>query len=55
MVQIRTGSDSTNPARAMMFLNMCFAYGIKAEVDAGRGKVLALPITERERAEEESP
>ena len=44
MVQIRAGTD---PSRAMMFLNMCFACGIQAAVAAGQGKVLALRITER--------
>jgi hypothetical protein len=44
MVQIRTGDS---PKRAMMFLNMCFAYGVKAAIDRGEGKILALRITER--------
>ena len=46
MIQIRTGAPN-EPSRAMMFLDMCFPYGLKAEVAAGRGKVLALRITER--------
>jgi len=30
-----------------MSLNMCFAYGIQAEIDAGKGKMVALRVTER--------
>lgn len=44
MIQVRTGSD---PMRAMMFLNMCFPYGLKAEVVSGQGSVVAMRITER--------
>lgn len=44
MIQVRTG---TEPRRSMMFLDMCFPYGVAAEVEAGRGSVLALRITER--------
>jgi hypothetical protein len=44
MVQVRTGKT---PGRAMMFLDMCFPYGLKAAIEKGDGKVLALRITER--------
>ena len=47
MVQLRAGSDPTNPARALMLLDMCFAYGVQSAIADGRGKVLALRITER--------
>jgi hypothetical protein len=50
MVQIRAGSDSTNPNRALMLLDMCFPGGVRSAIDAGRGKVLALRITERVEA-----
>ena len=44
MIQVRTG---TEPARSMMFLDMCFPYGLKAAIEHGDGSVVALRITER--------
>ena len=44
MIQVRTGSE---PARARMFLDMCFPYGVDAAVKRGDGNVVALRITER--------
>lgn len=43
MIQIRTGSD---PRRAMMFLSMCFPYGLNDAVKRSDGNVIALRITE---------
>lgn len=48
MIQVRTGSDPQNPKRALMFLDMCFTYGLAAELAQGDGAVVALRITERE-------
>lgn len=47
MVQLRANSDPTCPKRALMLLDICFAYGVQAAVDKGEGKILALRITER--------
>lgn len=47
MIQIRTGNDPKDPKRGLMFLNMCFPYGIQASIDSGEGNVVALRITER--------
>ena len=47
MIQIRTGSS---PKRAMMFLSMCFPYGVNSAVKAGEGRVVGLRITERPAA-----
>jgi len=47
MIQIRTGNDPENPRRALMFLDMCFPYGVKASVDSGEGTIVPLRITER--------
>jgi hypothetical protein len=47
MIQVRSGTD---PSRAMMLLDMCFAYGLQAEVKRGRGSVVALRVTERQEA-----
>jgi hypothetical protein len=47
MIQVRTGNDSKNPKRALMFLNMCFPYGIDAEIKSGDGNVVALRIAEQ--------
>lgn len=47
MIQVRTGNDPADPKRAMMFLNMCFAYGVQASIDSGDGSIVALRITER--------
>jgi hypothetical protein len=44
MIQIRTGAD---PKRAMMFLSMCFPYGLDIVIKQGDGNVVALRITER--------
>jgi len=43
MIQVRTGAD---PERAMMFLRMCFPYGLRAAIDHGDGRVVAMRITE---------
>ena len=48
LIQIRAGTDPTDPKRAMMLLSMCFAYGLDAEIRAGEGDVIALHITERQ-------
>lgn len=48
MIQIRTGSDPANPKRSMMFLDMCFPYGLAAAIEKGDGNVVALRITERQ-------
>lgn len=45
MIQLRTGSDPTNPTRARQFLDMCFAYGVDASVAAGEGSVVALRVS----------
>ena len=50
MVQIRATSDPANPTRALMLLDMCFPGGLRGAIDAGRGKLLALRITERVEA-----
>ena len=47
MIQIRTGNDPSNPKRARMFLDMCFAYGVQAAIDHGEGNIVALRITEQ--------
>lgn len=47
MIQIRTGSD---PQRSMMFLAMCFPYGLDAAIAKGDGNVVAMRITERKEA-----
>jgi hypothetical protein len=48
MIQIRTGNDPADPRRALLFLNMCFPYGLDAAVKAGEGDVVAMRITERD-------
>jgi hypothetical protein len=48
MIQVRTGWDPSNPKRSMMFLNMCFPYGLDAAIEKGDGKIVALRITEQE-------
>lgn len=45
MIQVRTGSDPKNP-KALMFLDMCFTYGLDTAVRQGDGAVVALRITE---------
>jgi hypothetical protein len=47
MIQIRTGNDPSNPKRALMFLDMCFPYGVASSVERGEGSIVALRITER--------
>lgn len=44
MIQIRTGAD---PKRTLMFLSMCFPYGLDVVIKQGDGSVVALRITER--------
>ena len=46
MIQIRTGNDPADPKRALMFLDMCFTYGLDAAIKSGDGDVVALRITE---------
>ena len=48
MIHIRTGNDPKDPKRALMFLNMCFTYGLDAAIKSGDGNVVALRITERQ-------
>ena len=48
MIQVRTGNDPKDPKRALMFLDMCFPYGIDAEVKSGDGSIVAMRITERQ-------
>ena len=55
MIQIRTGSDPTNPKRALMFLDMCFTYGLDAAIKSGDGNFVALRSTERANEEQEIP
>lgn len=43
-----TNNDRLKP---WMSLEMCFAYGMQAEVDAGKGNMVALRITRREHVE----
>jgi hypothetical protein len=50
MIQIRTGADPSDPKRALMFLNMCFPYGLDAAIERGDGHVVALRITEHPEA-----
>ena len=47
MIQVRTGTDPSDPRRALMFLNMCFPYGLDAAIKHGDGSLVALRITER--------
>lgn len=46
MIQIRTGNDPKDPKRALMFLSMCFPYGLDSELEHGDGSIVALRITE---------
>lgn len=48
MIQVRTGNDPKNPTRALMFLSMCFPYGLDTAVKRGDGNIVALRITERQ-------
>jgi len=48
MIQIRAGMDPSNPKRALMFLNMCFTYGLAVAIKHGEGSVVALRIKECE-------
>jgi hypothetical protein len=48
MIQVRTGNDPKDPKRALMFLSMCFPYGLDAETEKGDGRVVAMRITERQ-------
>jgi hypothetical protein len=49
MIQVRCGliPSDPRPDRALMLLDMCFAYGVKSAVEHGDGKILALRITQR--------
>jgi hypothetical protein len=38
------GRDDLTP---WLSLNVCFAYGMQAEIDAGKGRMVALRITQR--------
>lgn len=49
MIQVRTGNDPAQPKRALMFLDMCFTYGLGAAIAKGDGNVVALRITERQK------
>lgn len=46
MIQVRTSTASSDPKRALMFLNMCFHYGLDVAIRHGDGNVVALRITE---------
>lgn len=49
MIQVRceqTPSDR-RPERALLLLDMCFAYGVRSAVEHGDGKILGLRVTER--------
>lgn len=48
LIQVRTGADPKDPKRALMFLSMCFSYGLDAAVERGDGNIVALRITERQ-------
>ena len=48
MIQVRTGNDPKDRKRALMFLNMCFPYGLDVAIKSGDGTVVALRITERQ-------
>ncbi len=48
MIQVRTGNDPKDPKRALMFLNMCFPYGLDIAIKNGDGDVVAMRITERQ-------
>lgn len=48
MIQVRTGNDPKDPKRALMLLDMCFAYGLDAAIKRGDGNVVAMRITERQ-------
>ncbi len=54
MIWPRARGDDTSLS-PWMSLDMCFAYGMQAEVDRGRGRMLALRITERTIATNEDP
>jgi hypothetical protein len=43
MIQVRSGSE---PGRALMFLSMCFPYGLDSAIRRGDGRLVALRITE---------
>lgn len=45
MIFPRTDAPHLKPH---MFLDMCFAYGMEVEVNAGKGNMVALRITRRE-------
>lgn len=47
MIQVRTGGDLKDPKRALMFLSMCFTYGLDAAIAKGDGAVVAMRITRR--------
>lgn len=49
MVQIRAGNK--NPTG---LLDMCFAYGMKAEIERGNGRPIALRVTEKRDAVKET-
>ena len=48
MFQVRTGNNPKDPKRALMFLDMCFPYGLDVETKKGDGTVVALRITDRQ-------
>ena len=48
MIQARTGNDPKDPKRALMYLDMCFTYGLDAALKSGDGNVVAMRITERQ-------
>ena len=48
MIQVRAGKDPKDLKRALMFLSMCFPYGLDAAIERGDGTIVALCITERQ-------
>lgn len=48
MIQVRTGDDPKDPKRGLMFLSMCFAYGLDVAIGKGDGNVVAMRITVRQ-------
>ncbi len=52
MIQVRTGNDPKDPRRALMFLNMCFPYGVNAEIERETGAIVAMRVTERQEIPE---
>jgi hypothetical protein len=52
MIQVRGGNNPANLRRALMYLSMCFPYGLDAAIKHGDGDIIGLRITERAEQEE---